>query len=154
MSEVPKTLTEQLRSAAERGQVVLVPTIRLNQRVMNPPPPQRSRDEESLAGALCLLFKLCRSEGYVLMKMASQDFITKNEIFASAIRDDQKKADMAVSVMISVLRKKLAPHGIEIVTLRGFGYGLHKASRAKICRRLSKYDAALIPTTPLPPDAA
>ena len=51
MSEVPKTLTEQLRSAAERGQVVLVPTIRLNQRVMNPPPPQRSRDEESLAGA-------------------------------------------------------------------------------------------------------
>jgi len=55
-----------------------------------------------------------------------------------------------VSVHISVLRKKLLPHNIEISTMRGFGYGLRKESRRKICQRLLEYDAELIPTTQSP----
>jgi DNA-binding winged helix-turn-helix (wHTH) protein len=143
----PTTFVKQLQDAAERGLVVLLPTIRLGQRVVDSPLPQRDRDEGSLTVALCLLFKLRRTEGQVLMRMATQDFVSKDEIFAAATQNEQTKADSTVSVMISTLRKKLLPHGIEIATLRGFGYGLRKESRVKICRRLAKYDAGLIPTT-------
>src|SRR4051812_20187483 len=107
--------------------------------------PLRERDEASLAAVLCLLFNLRRSEGEVLMKMATQDFATKKEIHAAASQNDQTIAESTVSVMISVLRKKLSVHNVEITTLRGFGYALRKESRGKICRRLAKYDAGFVP---------
>lgn len=110
--------------------------------------PLRERDEASLAAVLCLLFNLRRTEAQVLMLMSTQDFVSKEEIFAAATQNDKTIAKSTVSVMISVLRKKLGIHNIEISTLRGFGYGLRKESREKICRRLVKYDAGLIPTTP------
>jgi DNA-binding winged helix-turn-helix (wHTH) protein len=111
-------------------------------------PPLRERDEASLAAVLCLLFNLRRSEGQVLMLMSTQDFVSKEEIHAAASQNEQTIAEATVSVLISGLRKKLIVYGIEISTLRGFGYGLRKESRVKICRRLAKYDAGLIPTTP------
>jgi hypothetical protein len=110
--------------------------------------PLRERDEASLAAVLCLLFGLRRTEGQVLMKMASQDFVSKEEIYTVAAQSDQAIAKSTVSVMVCVLRRKLSVYGIEIVTLRGFGFALRKESRGKICRRLAKYDAGLIPITP------
>jgi len=110
--------------------------------------PLRERDEVGLAATLCLLFNLRRSEGCGLMKMGTQDFVSKEEIYTVAAQSDQAIAKSTVSVTISVLRKKLAAHGIKIVTLRGFGFALRKESRGKICRRLAKYDAGLIPITP------
>ena len=121
------------------------------------PPTQRPkyiptlRNEASLTAALALMFKLRRSQAHVLMKMATQDFISKDEIFSTVTQNDRALADNTVSVHISVLRKKLLPYGIEISTLRGFGYGLRKESRRKICQRLAKYDAELIPTSEGPP---
>jgi DNA-binding winged helix-turn-helix (wHTH) protein len=114
-------------------------------------PPLRDRDEAALAAALCLMFGLRRSEGQVLMLMSTQDFVSKKEIHAAASRDDQTIAESSVSVLISGLRKKLIVYNIEISTLRGFGYALRKESRGKIYRRLVKYDAALIPTSPQKP---
>jgi DNA-binding winged helix-turn-helix (wHTH) protein len=112
------------------------------------PLPQRDRDETALAAALCLMFGLRRSEGQVLMKMATADFVSKEEIFAAATQNDKTIAKSTVSVLISGLRKKLIVYNIEITTLRGFGYALRNESRGKICRRLAKYDAGLISTTP------
>jgi DNA-binding winged helix-turn-helix (wHTH) protein len=145
-----KGFVKQLQEAAEAGQVVLIPTPAKPAPRTSATPPPRHRDEVSLAATLCLMFKLRRSEGQVLMKMATQDFVSKDEIFTAAAQSDQTIADSTVSVLISVLRKKLLPRGIEIITLRGFGYGLRKESRKKICQQLSKYDAGLIPTTPPP----
>src|SRR5262249_22458021 len=109
------------------------------------------RNEMSLTAALALMFKLRRSEAHVLMQRATQDFISKDEILSTVTQSDRALSENTVSVHISVLRKKLLPHGIEISTLRGFGYALRRESRRKICQRLSKYDAELIPTAPPPP---
>jgi DNA-binding winged helix-turn-helix (wHTH) protein len=100
------------------------------------------------------MFNLRRAEGQVLMLMSTQDYVSKQEIHAAASQNDQTIAEATVSVLISGLRKKLAVHNIEISTLRGFGYGLRKESRKKICGRLAKYDAGLISTTPRPRPAS
>ena len=153
MDNEPEPFAKQLQDAVERGQVVLIPA------PDRPPsqhpatqatPPQRDRDEKALAAVLCLLFGLRRSEGQVLMKMATQDYVAKKEIHAAAAQDERTIAESSVSVVISGMRKKLIVHNIEISTLRGFGYALRKESRDRICRRLAKYDAGLIPTTPRP----
>jgi len=49
-----------------------------------------------------------------------------------------------------MLRKKLLPHGIEITTLWGFGYGLHREAREKLRQQLATYDAKLIPVIDRP----
>jgi DNA-binding winged helix-turn-helix (wHTH) protein len=108
------------------------------------------RNETALTVALCLMFKLRRSEAHVLMKMATGDFVSKDEIFSTVTRSDRARSDNAVSVHINMMRKKLLPYSIEIITMRGFGYGLRKESRRKICQRLAEYDAELIPTAPSP----
>jgi DNA-binding winged helix-turn-helix (wHTH) protein len=108
------------------------------------------RNETSLTAALCIMYKLRRSEAHVLMVMATRDFISPDEIQATVSRD-RPVGNSTVSTHVSVLRKKLLPYNIEISTIRGFGYSLRKESRRKICQRLSKYDAELIPTAPPPP---
>jgi hypothetical protein len=151
MQEDPEpTFVKQIQEAVDRGQVVLVPTLGMppGQRPTPTTPPQRDRDETSLTAALCLMFGLRRTEGQILMQLATQDYLTKAEIFAAAAQSGQAVKISTISVLISVLRKKLGAYDIELVTLRGLGWGLHKTSRAKICRRLAKYDAGLIPTSP------
>ena len=152
MQEDPEPFVKQLQNALDQGQVVLIPAPDWtpNPRPAPATPPQRDRDEASLAAVLCLLFNLRRSEGQVLMKMATQDYVAKKEIHAAAAQDERTIAESSVSVVISGMRKKLAIYGIEISTLRGFGYGLRRESRGKICRRLAKYDAGLLSTTPRP----
>jgi DNA-binding winged helix-turn-helix (wHTH) protein len=151
-NEPEPTFAKQIQTAVDRGQVVMVPTLtRPPNQSPAPTIPQRDRDEASLTAVLCLLFNLRRSEGQVLMLMATQDYVSKEEIFAAATQNEQTIAKSTVSVLIHALRKKLLLHGIEISTLRGFGYGLRKESRKKICTRLAKYDAGLIPTAPAKP---
>src|SRR5205809_5253531 len=79
-----KGFVKQLQEAAEAGQVVLIPTPAKPAPRTSATPPPRHRDEVSLAATLCLMFKLRRSEGQVLMKMATQDFVSKDEIFTAA----------------------------------------------------------------------
>jgi hypothetical protein len=89
----PTFIKQMIQEAVNQGQVVLVstPAKPLDQRPKRAPttPPLRNRDEASLAAALCLMFKLRRSEGQVLMKMATQDFVSKDEIFAAVAQSDQ-----------------------------------------------------------------
>jgi hypothetical protein len=152
MQDVPEPgFNKLLQDAVDQGKIVLIPTPtpprqRRTERT-DTIPPLRDRDAASLAVVLCLLFNLRRSESQILMKLATQDYATIKELHAAANHDEQTVAASSMTVLISGLRKKLAPHGLEITTLRGFGYGLRKESREKICRRLAKYDAGLLSTT-------
>jgi hypothetical protein len=107
------------------------------------PPNSPVRDETALTVALCLTFRLPRSQGHALMKLVTQEFVRKDEISATATQNNS-----AAGVMICKLRKNLLSHRVEIATLRKLGYALHRGSREKVFRQLAKYDAGRIPTIP------
>lgn len=139
-----------LQEAVNQGQVVLVPAPDrpLSQRPAPTTPPLRDRDEASLIAAFCLLFKLRRTESLLLVKLATCDYSTKEELRAAASQDGQAITAGSMNVFISSLRKKLTPHGIKLTTVSGLGYGLDQKARDKIRRLLAKYDTGIIPTTP------
>jgi hypothetical protein len=111
-------------------------------------PSLRDRDEASLAVALCLAFRLPRSQGHALMKLATREFVRKSEISTTAGQNDPRIADSTVGVLICKLRKNLTPYNVEIVTLWGSGFAMPKGSREKVFEQLAMYDAGRIHTTP------
>ena len=127
-------LTRLLQEAVDRGQAVLIaaPT--------GSATPLHDRTEAELAAVLCLLFKLGCSEGLMLAKLAVRDHNTKEQLQTTSSAG-------AMRVLIHALRKKLAPHAIEIVTINTLGYGLTTASRSKIRRLLNEYDGASLSTS-------
>lgn len=138
------TLVQQIQEAVDRGQVVVIPPPTSSPAV----PPLPNKDKASLAAALCLLFKLSRAQGHVLMKLVTQDYVTAQEICAIAARNDQtlKSSDGSARAFIFALRRRLATHNVRVLTLHGVGHVLHKESRKKICRQLAKYDAEFVHT--------
>jgi hypothetical protein len=131
-------IAKQIEAALAKGQVVLIPTS-----------PVGDRDETSLVTALCLLFKLRRSGGRVLLKLVMRGSVSKAEVFAAVAHSEQTKMAGAVSLLIWRLRKDLLPHGIEISTLSKLGYALRQGSREKILRRLAEHDALISATSPV-----
>jgi hypothetical protein len=131
-------IAKQIEEALARGQVVLIPTS-----------PVGDRDETSLVTALCLIFKLRRSGGRVLLKLVMQGSVTKADVFAAVAHSEHTNMAGAVSVLIWKLRKDLLPHGIEISTLPKLGYALRQGSREKILRRLAEHDAVIAATSPV-----
>jgi hypothetical protein len=111
-----------------------------------------ARDEASLVAALCLIFKLSRSEGQMLVQLLAHDYSTKEELRVAA----QTITHSSTHVLLNSLRAKLKVHGIEVANINGLGYGLNTSSRAKINRGIAKYDAESLPARPEPdltPDA-
>jgi len=138
MQGLEPAFIKQIQKAVDQGQIVFARP--------PAPPPLRDRDEASLAAALCLSFKLGRSEGQMLAKLMTCDYATQKDLHVAASRNNQKVALSSVRVLVCVLRKKLAVHNIEITALWKLGYGLCKEAREKIYRQLAKYDAGF--TTP------
>src|SRR5262245_63436679 len=81
---------KQLQRALDAGQVVLVPP---PAKAPDQPPP-RSRSESSLTAALCLLFKLTRSEGRVLAKLFLRDYGAKEDLQSATCARGATRATM------------------------------------------------------------
>ena len=125
-------LTRLIEEAGRRGQTVIIP----------PPDPQpaRGRDEAELAGALCVIFGLARTEGLVLAQLLNNDYRSPAQLHGAA---GQPMTLGTVRVIICVLRRKLAEHGVEIVNVWALGYGLRKEDRAKLRQLLTEHDEAV-----------
>jgi hypothetical protein len=81
--------------------------------------------------------------------LLKQDHATTPELHV-AQRSDGSQVK-AVGVTIHWLRKKLAPHGIEIVNIYGLGYRLAKGDRDRTRKILADYGADIVSAvTPLP----
>jgi len=110
-------------------------------------PPLRSNPERSLTTAFCLLLQLPPAEARVLMKLVKHDHATKQEVH-TAIADGNPASDIKiVDVIICNLRKKLASHGVKIVTIWGLGFKLEKSSREKLREILNAHGEDVIAAT-------
>ena len=139
---------KQLRAAVDQGQVVLIatPAQPSSQRLAPAPSLPRNRGEAALTAAFCLLFKLTRSESYLLVWLLMHDFGAKEELrIAASALVGREVTDSTVKTTVSTLRRKLKLHNIGIVTLSGIGYGLDGDARHEIRTVLAKYDTGYTP---------
>ena len=136
------SFARMLQEAVDQGQVVLVSA---PGRSPNPTiPPLRERNEVSLA-ALCLIFKVKRSEAQMLVKLLSQDCSTTEELRAAASHAGKTITSGTTHIFLSGLRKRLAPFDIQISTIPTLGYGLDGKARDKIHELLTEHDRAIRP---------
>ena len=97
---------------------------------------------EALTAALCLIFKLTRSEAHMLGQLLVCGYGAKEDLRASEFAlVGRTVTDNTVQTVICALRKKLTPCGIIITTIPRLGYGLDKEARSKIRTALARYDA-------------
>jgi DNA-binding response OmpR family regulator len=81
------------------------------------------------------IFKLSPTETAFLGLLMRRDLVSENMIFAALYsgRDaDLVPGSKVVDVFMHLLRKKLAPFGIAINTIRGVGRSLSPADKAKV----------------------
>src|SRR5258707_61815 len=97
---------QQLQDAANQGHVVVIPAPIKPQRTTTSLPLLRARSEAALAVALCLMFKLGRSEGQMLAKLMACDYCTEKDLQVAANRGNEKVALSTVRVLISQMRTK------------------------------------------------
>jgi hypothetical protein len=139
------TFAKLLQQAMEQGQVVLIPAPPEPPRPA--PPPHHDRGEVSLA-ALCLAFKLKRSEGQMLVRLLTHSCSTIEELRIAAAHTNKIITIGTTRIFLSALRKKLSAHNIQISTISMLGYGLDGKARSKIEKMLVEHDRARL--RPLP----
>ena len=89
---------------------------------------------------LCKQFQLSGAEGRLLARLVQHGRATKEELHPiCSNRASPGKAKSLVGVIIHKLRRKVAPAGIEIVTVRDTGFELPAASRDKIRELLGEH---------------
>jgi hypothetical protein len=117
-------------------------------------PPLRS--ETSLIAVCCQAFKLTLAESRIFVALLKQDHATKAELHAALSPDGGlATTGKAVGVVIHWLRKKLAPHSIEVINIYGMGYRLAEGARDRTRKLLAAYGQDIVnAVTPPPPDVA
>jgi biotin operon repressor len=105
-----------------------------------------SRDATALATVFALLFDLTPTEGWLLVQLATGDYVSRKKLRAALIRSGRSTASSTMAVFVHTMRKKLRPFGIEVATLQGAGYGLTTAARSKLRSRLAEYDSEILST--------
>jgi hypothetical protein len=127
---------QQLQEALSRGGrvVIIEPAL--------PLPPPRDRDEAELIVAFCTLFDLQAREARLLAKLLANEYQTLEELRAAVA---PKRTPNSMRTFLSLLRKKLATHAIEITHAHGIGYYLGKESRQSLYQQLAQHDANNIP---------
>jgi hypothetical protein len=110
------------------------------------PPPQ---DIKTPAAAFRRLFDLRGAENRALLALMSSDFVSKAEMRCVVSPYGNPKSNVEGAV-ISTLRRKLRPHGVEIVNIHG-SYRLGEVGWDKIRRLLD--DGCRLPTAATSPEA-
>ena len=95
--------------------------------------------EPSLRRATCdgVAIQLSEREFDLLHVLATErgQLAARSRIAAALAAGDTAFGDGAIDVYIHRLRRKLEPHGVQISTVRGIGYGLHDAAEPASTRR-------------------
>ena len=94
-----------------------------------------------LAAALALRFALTPSEARVLMRLQPSGFATRREIHAAIGDTDPVTVTKIVDVIIGRLRRKMAPHDVEIANIRSVGFQLVGDAKERIRQELIAYGA-------------
>jgi DNA-binding response OmpR family regulator len=108
-------------------------------------PPLRSNTESSLVATFCLLLGLTRAESRAFVKLVKHDHVTKRELHRALSHNNNPVTGIKiVDVTVSHLRKKVALHNIEVITVRGVGFRLAEDARDRIRRLLAEYGEDVI----------
>jgi hypothetical protein len=130
-----------LQEAAQGGHVTItiMPDTRSRlDRALTLPPQQRS-PEIALALTCRLLFGLTFGEACMLLPLLKQTHASKEELHVAISLDGKPVTNIKiVDVMLTRLRRKLAPHGVKIGNIYGVGYRLPETNpraRSQTTRR-------------------
>jgi DNA-binding response OmpR family regulator len=114
-------------------------------------PPLRRRNESSLVAICSQLLALTPAESRVLVKLVKHEIVPREGL--RAVMGAAATGSTVVNVVVCRLRKKLAPHGIKIITAWGYGFRLPEDARDRIRKILSRYGEEIISATTPPADA-
>jgi DNA-binding winged helix-turn-helix (wHTH) protein len=136
-TSAPDEIAKLLEEAAARGHLVMLRT--------SPPP-----DDVKTARLVALnqIFDLTLTESRIIAALLEHNFVGQEALCAALTHDGRPVPSSAnLRVVISRLRKKLAPFGIAISTVWGQGYRI--TGRDRINQTVAAYE-----TTGTPPAAA
>jgi hypothetical protein len=81
--------------------------------------------------------ELTRTEELVLMRLTRQGCLSREQVCGIATSGHRSIKLSSVNGIVGGLRRKLAKHKIELVTVNGFGFELHRRDRAKALELLA-----------------
>jgi hypothetical protein len=103
------------------------------------------RTESSLVAVCCQALGLSVNESRIFVALLKFDHATKAELHAALFPSGTPVTRVqTVGVVIHWLRKKLAPHGIEVVNIYGLGYRLAAGARDRTCKLLAAYGQDIV----------
>jgi hypothetical protein len=121
--EVVKLLTE----AKEQGHLVILRTS----------PPSHVDVRTPLLMALNWLFNLSPAEGRALIELMQYGQVSREALHVAMSPDGTAVSNIkTIDVVVSRMRRKLASHGIKIVTVWGLGFKLAEGARNRIHQQL------------------
>jgi DNA-binding phage protein len=97
--------------------------------------PPRVDRTSPLVAACCLTFRITQAEARVLVELMENSYVAKENLLAAMAPHGKPKIN-TLAVVVCRLRQKLAPHGVEIVTVYGQGFKINEGARDKV-RRLT-----------------
>ena len=107
-------------------------------------PPLCSNPESSLTVTFSLLFGLPRAMSRALVQLVKHDHATRELLHVALSGSEPASKSNIVEVSVYCMRKRLKPHGVEIITLCKQGYRLTPDSRDKIRKILAAYGADIV----------
>lgn len=135
-------LVELLKQAAAEGRITLM---------LAAPPSDNA--ELSLVTTCALVFGLRPAESRTLLKLVAQNHVTRREMHAAMSGDGNPVSDpRIIDTTVCSLRKKLALHGVEIVTRPKLGHQLTEDSRDKVRKMLAGHGADIADAAAPAPD--
>ena len=103
------------------------------------------RTESSLIAVCCQAFKLTLNESRIFVTLLKFDHATKAELQAALSPNGDPVTNIqGVGVTTHTLRKKLASHNIDIISIYGLGYRLAEGARDRTRKILAEYGQDII----------
>jgi DNA-binding response OmpR family regulator len=128
-------VAELLNEAISRGHVV----------VLHTSSPSHVDARTPLLLALNHLFGLSPAESRALVKLMGHKQVSRQAMHAAMSPDGSPVSKIkTIDVVISQMRRKLAPHGLAIVTVHGLGFKLAEGAHDRIRRLLAEHNPALV----------
>ena len=134
LAPTPSEIVELLKAAMDKGHTIILPA----------PAARVTSPDTGSSSALTsrLRLGLTRAESRVLVWLLENEHVDKEQLHAAMAQDGDPATNIKiVGVLVHKLRKKLKPHGIEVATVWGTGYGLTADARDKLRKILAGYNA-------------